>query len=194
MLRYLRNVERYIADHGIEVTQDPLKQLVPPHRAAEVRRRFDAEFGPAPWDRWDDGAVASSTDSRTSSPRRASHHPSWRRSNEWVLGAAESWGIGEEVLEEVKSLKEAGMIYAGVEEQKERAYREGLGRGRREGRAEGLATLLCRQARLKFGARTAERLAGLLEGVTDPEAIARIGDRIIECETGEELLARARVD
>ena len=84
------------------------------------------------------------------------------------------------------------MIYAGVEEQKERAHREGLGRGRREGRAEGLATLLCRLARLKFGAPTAERLAGLLEGVTDPEAIARIGDRIIECETGEELLARAR--
>ncbi len=112
---------------------------------------------------------------------------------EWVLGAAESWGIGEEVLEEVKSLKEAGMIYAGVEEQKERAHREGLGRGRRaEGRAEGRATLVCRQARLKFGARTAERLSGLLNNISDPEAIARIGDRIIECETGEELLERAR--
>ena len=44
---------------------------------------------------------------------------------EWVLGAAESWGIGDEVLEDVKSLKEAGMIYAGVEEQKEQAHREG---------------------------------------------------------------------
>ena len=117
---------------------------------------------------------------------------------EWVLGAAESWGIGEEVLEQVKSLKEAGMIYAGVEEQKEQAHREGLGRGRAEGRsegrAEGRATLVCRLASLKFGARTAERLSRLLEGVTDPERIARIGDRIIECETGEELLARARED
>ena len=107
---------------------------------------------------------------------------------EWVLGAAESWGIGEEVLEEVKSLKEAGMIYAGVEEQKERAQREGFGRGRREGRA----TLVCRLARQKFGARTAERLSRLLDDITDPEAIARIGERISECETGEELLARAR--
>ena len=35
---------------------------------------------------------------------------------EWVLGAAESWGIEAEVLEQVKSLKEAEMIYAGVEE------------------------------------------------------------------------------
>ena len=79
------------------------------------------------------------------------------------------------------------MIYAGVEEPKERAHREGLGQGRAEGRA-----LVCRQARLKFGAGTAERLAGLLEGIADPEQIARIGDRIIECETGEELLALAR--
>ena len=114
---------------------------------------------------------------------------------EWVLGAAESWGIGDEVLEGVKSLKEAGMIYAGVEEQKEQAHREGFGRGRMEGRAEGRmeghATLVCRQARLKFGARTAERLSRLLDDITDPETIARIGDQIIECETGEELLARA---
>ena len=80
------------------------------------------------------------------------------------------------------------MIYAGVEEQKERAHREGLGRGLMEGRA----TLVCRLASQKFGARTAERLAGLLNNISDPEAIARIGDRIIECETGEELLARAR--
>ena len=55
---YLRNVDRYIADHGIEVTRNPLEQLLPPHRAAEIRRRLDAEFGPARWDRWDYGVVA----------------------------------------------------------------------------------------------------------------------------------------
>ena len=109
---------------------------------------------------------------------------------EWILGAAETWGIEEEVLERVRSLKEAGMIYAGVEELKERAHREGLGQGCAEGRA----TMVCRQARLKFGAMTAERLSELLEEVSDPERIARIGDRIIECETGEELLARAQED
>ena len=99
---------------------------------------------------------------------------------EWVLGAAASWGIGDEAMEQVKSLKEAGMIYAGVEEQKEQALREGG------------ATVVRRLARLKFGARTAERLSRLLDDITDPEAIARIGDRIIECETGEELLAQVR--
>ena len=55
---YIHNVEQYIADHGIEVTPDPLAQLLPPHRAAETRRRFDADFGPAPWDRWDFAVVA----------------------------------------------------------------------------------------------------------------------------------------
>ena len=55
---YIHSVERYIADHGIEVTPDPLSQLLPPRRAAEIRRRFDADFGPAPWDRWDYGVVA----------------------------------------------------------------------------------------------------------------------------------------
>ncbi|MDE0679506.1 MAG: hypothetical protein OXI11_04720 [Gammaproteobacteria bacterium] len=55
---YIRNVERYIADHGIEVAPDPLNQMLPPHRAAEIRRRFREEFGPAPWDRWDYGVVA----------------------------------------------------------------------------------------------------------------------------------------
>ena len=105
---------------------------------------------------------------------------------EWVLGAAESWGIGEETLERVKSLKEAEMIYAGVEELKERAVGQG--------RAEGRATMVCRLARLKFGAETAEELSKLLKGITDPERIARIGDRIIECDTGAELLAHARDD
>ena len=72
------------------------------------------------------------------------------------------------------------MIYAGVEEQKEQAHREGG------------ATVVRRLARLKFGARTAERLSKLLDDITDPEAIGRIGDQIIECETGEELLAQVR--
>ena len=55
---YTHNVDRYIADHGIEQAPDPLAQLLPPHRAAEIRRRFHADFGPAPWDRWDYGVVA----------------------------------------------------------------------------------------------------------------------------------------
>ena len=111
---------------------------------------------------------------------------------EWMLGGAESWMLAKATLDQVKSLKEAGMVYAGIEELKERAHLEGLGLGRAEGRAEGYATLVCRQARLKFGEETAEQLGRILEGMTDPERIARIGDRVIECETGAELLATIR--
>ena len=60
------------------------------------------------------------------------------------------------------------------------------GRGKAEERA-----LLRRQAERKFDADTAERFSGLLDGVTDPEHLAEIGEWIIECETGAELLARA---
>ncbi len=55
---YLHNMERYIADHGCEVTRDPLSQLIPPHLASDIRHRLDAEFTPAPWDRWDVSVVA----------------------------------------------------------------------------------------------------------------------------------------
>lgn len=55
---YFRNVDRYIADQEVEVTGDPLAQLLPPHRAAEIQRQFHADFGRAAWDRWDYGAIA----------------------------------------------------------------------------------------------------------------------------------------
>ena len=55
---YIRDVDQYITDHGIEVTQDPLAKLLPHDRAAEVKREFVRDFGAAPWDRWDYGAIA----------------------------------------------------------------------------------------------------------------------------------------
>ena len=55
---YLREVELYIDRHGIEVSRDPIAQLLPPGRAAETCRRFEDGFGPSPWDRWDYGTVA----------------------------------------------------------------------------------------------------------------------------------------
>ena len=140
---------------------------------------------------------------------------------EWVLGAAESWGLDGDTLERVKSLKEAEMIYAGVEELKEQFFEElerkgaeverkrteverkkteverksaELDRARATVLAEGGSSLIHRQARLKFGAGTADELSRLVAGIDDPERIARIGDLIIECQTGEELLARARED
>ena len=74
----------------------------------------------------------------------------------------------------------------GIEQGLERGREQGLERGRAEERA-----LLCRQASRKFDAETAARLAGLLDRLTDPERLAEVGDWIIECGTGADLLDRA---
>ena len=69
-------------------------------------------------------------------------------------------------------------------------WEEGVrARGMEKGRAEAGVRLLGRQAALKFGTGTAERLSGLL-GLTAHEDLDRVGDWIIECATGDELLSR----
>ena len=77
-----------------------------------------------------------------------------------------------------------------LREGREQGIELGLERGIKRGRAEERA-LLCRQAARKFDAETAERLSGLLERLTDPERLAEVGDWIIECGTGADLLDRA---
>ena len=59
-----------------------------------------------------------------------------------------------------------------------------------QGRAEQGAQLLARQAALKFGAGTAKRLEALLKGLPAGEELDRVGDWIIECAAGDELLPR----
>ena len=61
-----------------------------------------------------------------------------------------------------------------------------------EGRAEGRAEVMRRQAARKFGAMTADRLAEELERVHDPERVVEVGEWLIECESGEELLDRVK--
>ena len=67
---------------------------------------------------------------------------------------------------------------------------QGLERGRTEARADQRAQLR-RQAGRKFGGRAADRLSALIEGVSDPERLAEVGDWIIDCATEAEFLARA---
>ena len=76
---------------------------------------------------------------------------------------------------------------------------------RAAGRAEGIAheaaqgierqrALLCRQAARRFGDATAVPLAALLGGIDDPEHLAEVGDWIVDCATGAELLDRMARD
>ena len=87
----------------------------------------------------------------------------------------------EAELEEVRT-----MLEEQVREWTQQWFEEGREAGRAEERA-----LLCRQTARKFDAATAERLSGMLNGLADPERLAEVGEWIIECETGAELLDRA---
>lgn len=64
-----------------------------------------------------------------------------------------------------------------------------------EARAQALVesrAMLSRQAERKFGAEAGARLAALLAEVADPERLAAVGDLVIDCADGAELLARVR--
>ena len=66
----------------------------------------------------------------------------------------------------------------------------GVARGLEQG-LEQERTMLARQAGRKFGAEVGARLAEVLAGVADAERLAGIGDLVIDCDDGAELLARA---
>ena len=65
---------------------------------------------------------------------------------------------------------------------------QGIERGIEQGRASERA-LLCRLAERRFGSETAGRLSALLAGLTSMEML-QVGDWVIECGTGAELLSR----
>lgn len=68
---------------------------------------------------------------------------------------------------------------------------QGIAQGIKKGRAEEGVRLIERQVALKFGARTAKRLSGLMDGLTPrQEHLDLLSDWTIECRTAEDLLAR----
>ena len=77
----------------------------------------------------------------------------------------------------------------GIEQGIEQGRAQGIEQGRVQGIEQGRA-LLCRLAARKFDAAAGEGLAAALTGVADPDRLAQVGDWIIECETGADLLAR----
>ena len=72
---------------------------------------------------------------------------------------------------------------------------EFLQKGRKEGREEGWAAergLLQRLAVRRFDATTADALSGMLADVRDAERFAEVGEFIVDCATGPELLEQVR--
>ena len=115
-----------------------------------------------------------------------------------VLPSFEEMERAEEV--EMTTLLEANLnrwdarvraeyVAQGVVQGRLQGIEQGVAQGIEKGRAEE-GIRLGRQTALKFGAQTADRLSGLLEGLTAREDLDRVSDWIIECATGEELLSR----
>ena len=61
-----------------------------------------------------------------------------------------------------------------------------------QGALEGAQRVLRRLATRRFGEETAERLAGLLEELSEPEDIDKVSDALLECGTGEQFIERVR--
>ncbi len=70
-------------------------------------------------------------------------------------------------------------------------YAEGLAEGLADGRRQAFAherSMLVRQAARRFGADIGRGLGARLENIDDPGLLDRVGDLIVDCETGEQLL------
>ena len=89
----------------------------------------------------------------------------------------------------------------GVEKGRAEGVEKGLAEGVEKGRAEGVEKgraegveherlLLRRLTERKFGADIAERAAALLAGIGEPGRLTDVGEWIIDCATGDELIAR----
>lgn len=80
---------------------------------------------------------------------------------------------------------------------REEGWREGQEEGRRQGRQDGIEArladqraLLVRQSSRKFDAQIARQVAEHLNGIRDLAALAEVGDWIIDCPNGSELIER----
>ena len=126
---------------------------------------------------------------------------------EWLRRSwTEDYGVlaggDDELRSELDRMVAAGEVEAmgslTVEKWKERERQKEaqiLARGMAQGRTEALEferRLLGNQAARRFGADAGEHLSALLSSVSEPERLAAVGDAIIDCGTGRELLAAAR--
>ena len=78
----------------------------------------------------------------------------------------------------------------GIRQGVQQGIQQGVRQGVRQGRVEGEARVVKRLAALKFGPKTAERLSSLVDGLTTRKELDQVGDWIIECDSGDELLSR----
>ena len=136
-----------------------------------------------------------------------SEHASLRQAfEEWIRRTIIRGGSGSALASALRlALEKGGLSAMGLSlsdrfeefaaKRSERAAAEGLKKGLEQGLEQGLERereMLRRLAARRFGAAAAERLAAVLRDVGDADRLAEIGEHVIDCATGEALLARAR--
>ena len=114
-----------------------------------------------------------------------------------VIEWTEQWkaeGLQQGLQEGLQQGLQEG-LQQGLQEGLQQGLQEGLQEGLQQGRQEGLEaerSLLVRLARRRFDDASAQALSVLLVDVMDPERLAEIGEWIVVCDSGEDLLARLR--
>ena len=102
------------------------------------------------------------------------------REVEWPI--ADDWNEGETMPNEIMRQR--------VGEWTDRQIKKWVAEWNEKWQAEGVIFFLRRQAARKYGPETAARLARRLAEIADPERMFEIGEWLIECESGKELLDR----
>ena len=93
---------------------------------------------------------------------------------------------------EIDDLQEGtAMLAERAKEWTEQWFAEGLQEGLEQGQRDMAVRMALRQARLKFGNAVAESLSPVLDRIAAPAALAEVGDWVIRCHDGAELLSRA---
>ena len=77
----------------------------------------------------------------------------------------------------------------GMQQGMQQGVQQGMQQGMQQGVHQGQKNLLRRQAERRFDAETARRLSALLEGA-DADRLIEVGDWILDCASGDELLDR----
>ena len=107
----------------------------------------------------------------------------------WVEGVLEP-RLGVRLPSLMGMMEEPPMLAETLDEWAEEKFRLGRVAGLEQG-MERERALLVRMAQRRFDADVAEALSKLVGGVDDPDRLAEVGELVVDCATGRELLDRA---
>ena len=117
----------------------------------------------------------------------------WTDDRMWAAGVpAERRAVIVQGIIQPEEAVEMGQTYyeEWVEGHERRGMAKGVKKGVARGRREQGREMVLRQASRKFGAETAKRLEGLVAAMA-PEQLVQVGDAVVDCETGDDLLVEA---